>query len=191
MPKMKKKTQIAKKYKHSTDLIDPNLVEDVIADIASNSQDSRMDRFILFWLFGLSPNKAGLKAGYSPSYSASGLLKKLKYSKTVRERIEKFAAQAPLRYRQVCQMRLATIANIEGKGLKLMEDDPKLAIEKPQFLKQLKQSAGVLADDSRPGTTLVSIGTLNLLQERQRRQLLGIEDDTDVVDGEVEDGETA
>ena len=63
----------------------------------------------------------------------------------------------PQRYKSVCKLRLPQVAEIEGKALQEYEDNPKLAIDKPQLLKQVKQGAGVIGDDESPRPDLKTV----------------------------------
>ena len=147
-------------------LVDENVMDEVVCDLITTSNDKRRDTFIAYWLFGLSPNKAALKAGYSKSYAQSGVLKALKHSKSLRARIEEFAKIGPERYRQLAQLRLGTIAGIEGAALQEYRANPRLVIDKPQLLKQIKQSSGVLLEEgeknSLPSNLMLSIGQQHL-----------------------------
>jgi hypothetical protein len=168
----------------NTDLIDPDMVESVVKDIASNSQVKQIDETILRWLLGSDMKAAALASGYSQSYAESGVQKRIKAalqgkdfveggskrSKIWRERLEIICGTLPDRYRQLCQLRLPTIAKIEGKALEMMEDDPKLAIEKPTLLRQVKQAAGALTDES-PAPRGLNISHLTLIQNALRLNL--------------------
>lgn len=161
-----RKTEVVKKPKNSndiTDIIDPNTVDEVMATILTTSNDERRDKFILYWLLGYNMKTAALAAGYKQSYAESGIQKAMRDSPILRERIEKITSVMPEKYKALCRMRLPDVAEVEGGVIKLMKDDPEMAMKHPQVLKQMKQAAGVLVDEVIP-LQPVSIKTLKILQ---------------------------
>jgi len=163
-------TKKTKKSNENIALIDQDMMDQVVADLSVNSKDKKRDKFIALWIMGLSAYEAARKAGYSESYARSGVQKQLKRSKNLRERIKDFAKQGPERYRQLCQLRLATIAEVEGAALQEYRDNPRLVINKPQLLRQLKQSGGVLSDDT--GPFVPSRTTIQILSNNFAVQLI-------------------
>ena len=148
-PVDKKKVKKTKQHNQIKDIVDSDTVDEVVAQIASTSgdkKDQRRDKFLLYWLLGYPVRVAGLTAGYKESYAKFGLYEVLKLP-IVKERLLKITSAMPEKYRALCRMRLGDVAEIEGKALKEMKDNPEKALKHPQLLKQVKQSAGVLADD--------------------------------------------
>lgn len=161
-----KKTKKAEKSNNITDIVDSEVVEEVIAEVISDSKDKKTDKFILLWLLGYSAKAAALSVGYAKSYAESGIQKRLKTPK-LRERLEQITQVMPERYRSLCRLRLADVAEIESGVLEAMKTNPDKALRHPQILKQIKQSSGALADEGIIQEK-ISIGTLNLIQSSQR-----------------------
>ena len=166
------------------DIVDPNVVDEVIAELVSDSKDKKLDKFLLLWLLGFSGKAAALSAGYSPSYAASGILKQLKTPK-LRERIEEITSIMPEKYKSLCRLRLIDVAEVEQGILQEMKNNPSKAMKNPQILRQIKQSSGALADESQPLQS-IHIETLQILQQNQ---LTTIEDR--LVEMEKEDDKQA
>ncbi|MDY6839783.1 MAG: hypothetical protein SWH78_17635 [Thermodesulfobacteriota bacterium] len=135
------------KDNETKELIPSDIVSEVVADIGANSKDTRHTKFALYYLLGLSPYQAALRAGYSPSYAKSNMYKRLAEGGCLRQEIERVLSKIPERYRQICQARLIAVTDIEGKILERCREDPDKAMKHPQVLKQIKQTAGVLSDE--------------------------------------------
>ena len=56
-------------------LIDPQVVDEVVSNLAISSNEKRRQRFIWYWLIGFSVRQAALRAGYSHSYATKGIYK--------------------------------------------------------------------------------------------------------------------
>lgn len=155
----------AEKSNNVKDIVDSEVVDEVIAELVTDSKDKQLDKFLLLWLLGFSAKAAALSAGYSQSYSESGVQRRLKTPK-LRERIEEITSVMPEKYRSLCRLRLTDVAEVEGEVLKEMKLNPNKAIRNPQVLKQIKQSAGALADESQPPQS-IHIETLQVIQQNQ------------------------
>ena len=133
-------------------------MDPAIGKLLQDTNDDRRTQFVLYWLCGLSVTAAGVKAGYSKQYSASGLHRAFKHGPNIRKKISELSAKLPERYREISRLQLIELASAEGLAVKEYLKDPKLLIDKPALAKQIKQSAGVLADEGDPGVVpLVNI----------------------------------
>jgi len=173
-PKHKAKTKavVDKKPEKSndiTDIVNPDDIDEVMAGVLTTSNDKRRDKFILYWLLCYNMKTAALSAGYRQSYAESGIQKTMRDSPILRERIEKITSVMPEKYKTLCRMRLPDVAEVEGGVIKLMKDDPEMAMKHPQVLKQMKQAAGVLVDETIPAPT-INIKTLQILQQTNLRE---------------------
>jgi len=149
---------------NSGEIIDPQAVDTVVEDLVAGKKDPRWQKFLCFWIFGLSAKSAALKAGYSRSYAESGVQKRLKDPK-VRAQLEAILSNAPQRYRAICRLRLVDIAQVEGALLEQLKDDPEKLLKHPAAVtavKQIKQSSGVLGHDQQP-PMVVNIGAMQNL----------------------------
>jgi hypothetical protein len=113
-------------------------------------------------MFGLPPKIAAESAGYNKDY-AYKMDSEYKHNPEIRRSIERIVDKMPDRYRQVCKLRLAQISEIEAEALREYQDNPKLAIDKPQLLKQVKQGASVLSDDEDKPQQFIDIKSLQQL----------------------------
>ena len=120
-------------------------------------------------MFNLSIRICAILAGYNKDYGYK-LVEEYRKSPKIRHTIEQIINDMPEAYRSVCKMRLVQIAEIEGKAVAAYRDNPKLAINKPALLKQVKQGAGILSDDERPAPTFINIESAHnlMLQVHQK-----------------------
>ncbi len=132
----------------TTDLtnIDNDLIaaeaERIVRNVAIYKGSTRKQCFYMYRMFNLPINLCAKLSGYKPGYGYQ-LNRELKTDPKVRRSVERILSDMPEAYRSICKLRLAQVANIEGKGLVEYDDNPKLAIDKPQLLRQIKQGAGV------------------------------------------------
>ena len=168
MPKKPKKKQT--KTKQITTIDDKALpidVQDTIETLMAvnkpKKKDEQIIRFHLLRMFGVDTRTSAKLAGYNAVYGYK-LVEKYRNDNTVRHTVEKFVSNIPDDYRSLCKLRLINIAEIEGKALAEYDKDPKLAINKPHLLKQLKQAGGVDLNDQVPAPRVqtVEIGALNV-----------------------------
>jgi len=67
-------------------------------------------------------------------------------------------------------MHLIQVAEIERSALTEYKDNPKLAIDKPQLLKQVKQGAGVIGDDFDRPLNVINIGQIQAFVRANHEQ---------------------
>ncbi len=128
--------------------IDSEAIEKVVQGLINNKKGSKQEQFYLYYFFGLPINTSAKLAGYSKAY-AYKLVQKFKHNPVKRQGIEQMLNLIPEQYRMVCKARLVDLADIEGKALNEYRKDPRLAIDKPQLLKQVKQGQGYWATTKR------------------------------------------
>ncbi|MBC8466726.1 MAG: hypothetical protein H8D55_02695 [Deltaproteobacteria bacterium] len=130
-----------------------NIVNEVVSNIIGDNKKDKRTKFFMYWFLGVNQKTAAKLAGYQPNYGYA-LTQKYRHSSKLRATLDKITSKMPERYRTLCRLRLAEISDIEGAALAKFKDDPELAIRKPQLLKQLKQSAGVLEADFAPSQNI-------------------------------------
>ena len=153
-----------------------------IKDIALNSLNPQMAETIARYIITGDLKTSAIKAGYSPSYTTNFIGKKVKkalehperkdrqiksWSHTIREITGRMAQN----YKDLCKWRLPVIAEIEAKSLEHYRENPALAIDKPQLLKQLKQGAGVLADDN-PSPQFIRVGQIQVMMNEIHERIV-------------------
>jgi len=131
-----------KENKDITDIVPQSEIDEIFTELTSQDPKSKLYKFCLYYLFGFPMEVCAKKAGYSKTYGYK-IVEKYKKQPKLRQSVDQILNMFPDRYRAVCKMRLPQIAEIEGKALQEYEDNPKLAIDKPQLLKQVKQGGGV------------------------------------------------
>jgi hypothetical protein len=141
--------------------IDPD-IEEVVCNVIGQKKGSRKQKFHLYRMFNLPIRTCAILAGYNKDYGYK-LVAEYRKSPKIRHTIEQIINDMPEAYRSVCKMRLVQIAEIEGKAMVEYKDDPKLAIHKPQLLKQVKQGAGVLGDDEQRPLPVIDIKSVQNL----------------------------
>lgn len=157
-----------------------NVVQEVISSVIDLNSGDRQMKFFLYWMLGCSPKGAAKTVGYTRDWGYK-LLHQYKNDKKgiLREKVSRFLDVFPEQYKSVCKLRLAQVANIEGKALDLYEESPQLAIDKPGMLKQVKQGAGVLEE------SIPTVPTLNLIEIRahvKHTYVEGTKQDKDIID---------
>jgi hypothetical protein len=147
-----------------TDLVPQNELDDILKDLTNKDPKSKLYKFCSYWLFGYPIKVCANKAGYSEAYGYK-IVQRYKKQPKLRQSVDQILNMFPERYRSVCKLRLPQIAEIEGKALQRYEDKPKLAIDKPQLLKQIKQGAGVdLGDIDTPKGPTINIQAMEKVQ---------------------------
>jgi len=165
MTKPTNKTEIATKDNDNIELSENDVAEVAEAILQTknvNPKDQKQTRFFLLWFMGVSPTVAATMAGYCKDYGYR-LVQKYRKNTKLRAHVEQIANIFPDRYRSVCKLRLAEMAEIEAKALQAYKDDPLLAISKPALLKQIKQGAGILSDDVPGPSPQISIASVKNL----------------------------
>jgi hypothetical protein len=119
----------------------------VVTECCADFKDQRKSQLIGYLIFGMDFRTAAEKAGYSKSYANGPLYRAVKHNKSFRKIIDDITGKAAERFRQVSQLRLPAIAEIERQALEEYMANPKLAIDKPQLMKHMKQAAGVLSGE--------------------------------------------
>lgn len=147
-------------------LVPAGIVDEVIAEVGSATGDERRTKFCLYYMLGLPVIKAAEKSGFS--LTSGGIYQAIKRKGGWFEKeSQAILSNLPARYQDVCKARLLTIAEVEGKALAEYNKNPKLAIERPALLKQMKQSGGVLSDDN-PQNPTINISTLQVIRQGLR-----------------------
>ena len=122
-------------------------LEEVVAEFTADPDDLRRDKFLSYLILGLAWKVAAEKAGFSSSYARGPLYQAFKKSPGWRKKIDQIVQRVPQKYRRICMMRLGLVSEIEHRAMKLMLDNPELALKHPGFLKQQKQVSGLLQDE--------------------------------------------
>lgn len=141
--------------------------EKIVRNVAIYKGSTRKQQFYMYHMFNLPINLCAKLCGYKPGYGYQ-LNRELKNDPKVRQSVEQILSDMPKAYRSICKARLLQIANIEGKGLNEYENNPKLTIDKPQLLKQIKQGAGVNLNEEEPAPKqpTVNIGEIRLFWQQ-------------------------
>ena len=152
----KKSTKSVKNRNKSKALIPVDVADEVVSNVLRHKGGESRDKYFLYRILGIPPRIAASLCNYNEDYGYK-LDKKYRNDLNLRARIEQITGSIPEQYKSLCKLRLVDIAEIEGKALAEYKQDPKLAISKPQLIKQLKQGAGVLADDDIKPSPVVNI----------------------------------
>ena len=170
---MKEKTKEVVKTDNNTEglssnLIDPE-VEEIVNSIIQLKKGNRKHRFHLYRMFNLPISSCARLAGYSANHGYR-LVKEFENSGKTRRTVEKFLNSMPESYKGICKLQLARISQIESAALEAYENDPKLVINRPALLKQVKQGAGILSDDT-PHAQFIRIDSVQnlMLQVHKNR----------------------
>ena len=113
------------------------MAEEVVTNVLQRNKDDRQAKYFLYRICGLSPRASARLCNYNEDYGYK-LDRKFREDQNLRSRIEQITGSIPEQYKSLCKLRLIDIAEIEGKALAEYKQDPKLAISKPQLIKQLK-----------------------------------------------------
>jgi hypothetical protein len=170
----------AKTY-NSLGLTEREAFDLVDIDKKGSKADQRR-KYCTLRLFGLSVQDASKSIGYLERYGYE-LDKKFQKDSEFAQSVLEFFNSFPDKYRTFAKSTLLPIAQIEQSALVEYAKDPKLAINKPQLLKQLKQGAGVLESDT-PAVQTISVKTINVMQRMIMQDLTGAID-TEVGDAKV------
>jgi hypothetical protein len=164
----------------STSTVD-DAVASILADPKSNKKQKKVDKFCLYLAFGYPVEVCAKLSGCSMSWAYKLHAKYAKDTKMLAERIAEITGQSKDRFHQVSLLRLPQIAQIHGKALKEMEDDPKLAIEKPQLLRQVMNAAGVLDEVLVTPSIQINLAILQQSQEQLLESVTDIDVPADVI----------
>jgi hypothetical protein len=144
-----------------SNVIDPD-IEEAVTTVLCGKGGNRRDKYFLFRILGIPPRIAARVCNYNEDYGYK-LNRKFREDQNLRTHIEQITGQMPEQYKALCRLRLVDVAEIEGKALSEYKDNPNKAIDKPQLLKQVKQGAGVLADDEINAPRMINIEHANNL----------------------------
>ena len=139
-----------------------DMAEEVVTNVLRDNKDDRQAKYFLYRICGLSPRISSRLCNYNEDYGYK-LDRKFREDLNLRTRIEQITGVIPEQYKALCKLRLIEVADIEGKAMAEYLENPKLAIDKPQLLKQVKQGAGVLSDDEGPANTFINIEKIQAL----------------------------
>ena len=154
---------IVKANNENETLIDP-AIEEIIDNVITLKKGSKKQRFHMYRMFNLPIKTCAKLAGYKPSYGYQ-LVREYRDNPNVARSVQQIISDMPEAYRTICKLRLAQVSDIEGKALDEYEDNPKLAIDKPQLLKQVKQAGGVdLNEQDQPVKQTINIKHIERIQ---------------------------
>ena len=136
-------------------------LDDIFTRLVKDDPKSKQKKFYLYYLFGFPIKTCADLSGYSESYSYK-LVEKYKDRPSTRTQVDRILNAFPEHYRAICRLRLPQIAEIDGKALDEYGKDPRLAVDKPQLLKQLKQCAGIDMNEVAPTKNVVTINYADL-----------------------------
>ena len=160
---MTEKANKSNDNKQITDLVPESELDNIFTSLTKGQKNKKLMTFYLYWLFGFPIKTCAETSGYSESYGYN-LVQKYREQPNVRHRVDEILNMFPERYKSVCKLRLPQIAEVEAKALDEYAENPRLAIDKPQLLKHLKQSASVLdADVQYQGPTTIQVANIQQL----------------------------
>jgi hypothetical protein len=159
----KEKTKaVAKTDKKNSQLIDLETAVDVVEKFGDANSLKRHEKYFLLRGLGQSTPDAAKALGYKTKRGYD-LNYQFKHKPIWRERFSKIVESMPDIYKAACKMQLLNIAEVERKALEKYAEDPELAINKPQLLKHMKQTAGVIGDDFSPAQPQIPINQIQIL----------------------------
>jgi hypothetical protein len=150
------------------ELIPIDMAEEMVTNVLRSHKDDRQAKFFLYRICGLPPRISARLCNYNEDYGYK-LDRKFREDQNLRTRIEQITGSIPEQYKALCKLRLVEVADIEGKAMAEYQENPKLAIDKPQLLKQVKQVAGVLSDDDQPAPAFINIEAIQNLMFQTTR----------------------
>jgi len=158
------------------DTVDPAVCE-VVENVIKLKGASKKQRFHMYRMFNIPIITCAKLAGYKESYGYQ-LVREYRNDPIAREKVSRILSDMPEAYRSICKMRLASVAEIEGQALQKYHEDPQLAIDKPQLLKQVKQAGGIDLNEvgflSQPMINIKSLENLQILVgDAARKRLEG------------------
>lgn len=124
----------------------------------------REGEYFMYRQFGLTQEMASEMAGYNKN-SGARLDARYKESSELRQKIDNLVGTFADGYRKTLRSWLPQMARIDGAVINEYLNDPKLAIDKPQALKQLKQAAGISFEEQIPKQPTVNIQSMQILQQ--------------------------
>jgi hypothetical protein len=174
------------KKDNDKDLLDwyDSVVENWICEKYTFSTE-KQKKLAHYLALGVKPRPAALRAGYSMRYANSGVYELLKINKKFRGKVSGIVSNFRESYPEFCKNMLPEISYVERRIVENLVDKPEdMDAVKAKILRDVKKSAGVLADDgAKP--VLVQIN-LALLQDTQEIELMGLADKPTTIDFEEE-----
>jgi hypothetical protein len=149
-------------------------------DNLPESTPDREDLLIRNLFLCKTPREAAKKAGYSDSYTESGLIYRRLKSPKMQEKIRRYAIANEL-------LNIPAILDLERGAIKYLQDKPQ---ELPKFaaiLKQKKQIAGLLQQDVVPTAPTINIKEVRnlMLNVSHNERITADNQGTQVQDAEV------
>jgi len=159
MTKEKEKLALTESGNGNEGLSNKQDLIEVAENISSERGLSKTLKYYLYRCFKLDTTEACKLAGIKKSYGYQ-LNTDFNRKPIVRERLTEILNpdMQPDIYRDFCKMALLDIAEIESKAMQEYKRKPKLAIDKPQLLKHMKQGAGLLLTEEAP----MKVGAINV-----------------------------
>ncbi len=172
--KAEKRNKKPEKGNKTDNLPQPDIVNQMAAEIIAGSQgkrDARESRFLLYYLVGYDVPTAGRMAGYAETTCHTNLYSKIRNSRQLREKVGEILSLLPEKYREWCKSRLLDVVEIDRKVLDRYLDDPELAIKHPRALRQIKEAAGVLDQERGSQQPPIRIGQIQIMVAGRAREL--------------------
>lgn len=139
------------------------VISTVLAEKKGTGRDVKADKFCLYLAFGFPIETCAKLSGCSMSWAYRLHAKYGKNTKKLVERIAEIAGQAKEQYQVLTKLKLPLIAQLDDLGIAEYRENPRLIVEKPGLLRQLKQVSGVIEDES-VAPRFVSIENLQIIQ---------------------------
>ena len=123
---------------------------------AKSRQDEREDVFISLLGTGMTMKEAGIKAGYSESYSKTMICNKFKS--------QRFLEKIRNHYNGYAHVLLPKIIKAESKLVDIILEEPEKLSKHARTIDQIKRSTGLLEQDNQAKAPIIKIGQVkNLL----------------------------
>jgi hypothetical protein len=187
---MTKKTVAKTDSRNKNKALAEKNVSDVIATLLADKKDSgrdvKADKFCLYMAFGFPIETCARLSGCSMSWAYKLHAKYAKDTKKLIDRVAEIAGQAKDSYQILTKLKLPLIAQLDDLGIAEYRENPRLIVEKPSFLRQLKRVTGVIEEQVVMPTMIpvnVAVRVQSFLEREQQPQL------ERVVDAEIEEEE--
>ena len=130
---------------------------------------NRETKFMEYLALGMNITEAGLKAGYSQSYSKTDIRRKLNSPRFI-SKLAEFADQQPETRTTLAKLRLPKLYNLEDKFFDKCEDDPELYARYSKISEREYKLAGLMTQDVQAQIIVpvsVAIQVQNHLQQQE------------------------
>ena len=154
--------KLNEKGKKNSKFIQLNTALDIVERFGESNGLKKHEKFFMLHTLGIPTVEAATALGYKPNYGYD-LVYQLKNNSKWRHRVSQIIESLPDVYKSICKVQLLNIAEVERKALEKYAEDPELAINKPQLLKHMKQTAGVIGDDFGPTPPQIPISQIQIL----------------------------